>query len=124
MLLVFTLVQLGIYNLINMIIILLTVIYVDYFGIKQLPQSVNIIAHKVKKNIFELIKNLELKKPVGFFLLTRSDPKERKNRLWYLFILSVLGAVAVYSRYIFYTFDFFCKSGYWLTELESLVDFD
>lgn len=123
-LLVFTLVQLGIYNLINMIIILLAVIYVDYFGIKQLPQSVNIIAQKVKKNIFELIKNLELKQPIGFFILTRSDPEERKNRLWYLFVLSTLGAVAFYSRYIFYPFDLFSMSGSWLIDLESVIDFD
>ncbi|WP_313807777.1 hypothetical protein [Flavobacterium sp.] len=123
-LLLFTLVQLGIYNLVNMLIILMLVIYVDYFGLKQLPKSVNIIAHKVKHNIFELIKNLELKKPLSFFLFTRSDKTEQKNRFWYLFILSTLGGVAFYSRYIFYPFDLFSMSGSWLSDLETVIDFD
>ncbi|ESU24887.1 hypothetical protein FEDK69T_04410 [Flavobacterium enshiense DK69] len=124
MLLVFVLVQLGIYNLLNVILLLLAVIYVDYFGIRQIPQSVNIISQKIKRNIFELIENIELKKPIGFFVLTRSDPQERKNRLWYLFLLSTIGIVAFYSRYIFYQFDMFSLSGSWISDLESVIDFD
>ncbi|HSD15605.1 MAG TPA: hypothetical protein VLB74_13215, partial [Flavobacterium sp.] len=124
MLLIFGLVQLGMYNLLNVIIILLVIIYVDYFGVKQIPHSVNIISQKIKRNIFELIENIELKKPVGFFVLTRSDPKERKNRLWYLFLLSIIGGVTFYSRYIFYRFDLFSLSGSWISDLESVIDFD
>lgn len=123
-LLVFGLVQLGIYNLLNTVILLLLVIYVDYFGIKNIPQSINITSQKVKRNIFELIQNIELKKPIGFFVLTRSNPEERNNRLWYLFLLSTLGVVAFYSRYIFYQFDMFSLSGSWISDLESIIDFD
>lgn len=123
-LLVFGLVQLSIYNLLNTIIILMVVIFVDYFGVKKLPQSINIISEKVKRNIFELIQNIELKKPFGFFVSTRSNPEERNKRLWYLFLLSTLGVVAFYSRYIFYQFDMFSLSGSWISDLESIIDFD
>lgn len=123
-LLVFGLVQLGIYNLLNTIIILIVVIFLDYFGVKKLPQSINIISEKVKRNIFELIQNIELKKPFGFFVSTRSNPEERNKRLWYLFLLSTLGVVAFYSRYIFYQFDMFSLSGSWISDLESIIDFD
>jgi len=123
-LLIFSLVQLGIYNLMNTVIVLVMIVYVDYFGIKQVPNSVSIISEKIKRNIFDLIKNLELKKPIGFFVLTRSDPEEKKNRLWYFFLLSILGATAFYSRYIFYKFDMFSLSGSWLSDLENVTDFD
>jgi len=123
-LLIFGLVQLGIYNLLNTVFILVLVIFVDYFGIKNIPQSINITSQKVKRNIFELIQNIELKKPIGFFVLTKSNPEERNNRLWYLFLLSTLGIVAFYSRYIFYQFDLFSLSGSWISDLESVIDFD
>lgn len=123
-LLVFGLVQLVAYNLLNTVIILALIIYVDYFGIKKLPQSINITSQKVKRNIFELIQNIELKKPISFFIFTKSDPKERNKRLWYLFLLSTLGVVAFYSRYIFYQFDLFSLSGSWISDLETVIDFD
>lgn len=123
-LLIFGLIQLGIYNLLNVVVVLVGVIFIDYFGIKKIPQSINIISQKVKRNIFELIQNIELKKPIGFFVLTRSNPEERNKRLWYLFLLSTLGIVAFYSRYMFYQFDMFSLSGSWISDLESIIDFD
>ena len=123
-LLIFGLIQLGIYNLLNVTVILTVVIFIDYFGIKKIPQSINIISQKVKRNIFELIRNIELKKPIAFFVSTRSNPEERNNRLWYLFLLSTLGIVAFYSRYMFYQFDMFSLSGSWISDLESIIDFD
>ncbi|WP_218120817.1 hypothetical protein [Flavobacterium saliperosum] len=123
-LLIFGLIQLGIYNLLNVVAILVGVIFIDYFGIKKIPQSINIISQKVKRNIFELIRNIELKKPISFFVSTRSNPEERNKRLWYLFLLSTLGVVAFYSRYIFYQFDMFSLSGSWISDLERIIDFD
>lgn len=123
-LLIFGLIQLGIYNLLNVVAILVGVIFIDYFGIKKIPQSINIISQKVKRNIFELIQNIEMKKPIAFFVFTRSNPEERNKRLWYLFLLSTLGVVAFYSRYIFYQFDMFSLSGSWISDLESIIDFD
>lgn len=123
-LLIFGLVQLGIYNLMNTIIILVGVIIVDYFGVKKIFQSINIVAFKVKKNIFELIKNIELKKNIRFYLTTRSNPEERNKRLWYLFLLSTIGIVAFYSRYLFYQFDMYSFSGSWISDLESIINFD
>ncbi|ESU27220.1 hypothetical protein FLJC2902T_21940 [Flavobacterium limnosediminis JC2902] len=123
-LIIFCLVQIGIYNLSNTLIILFGIFIIDYFGIKGLPNFINVTSQKIKKNIFELIQNIELKKPLSFFILPRSNPKERNNRLWYLFLLSTVGLVTFFSRSIFYPFDMFSLSGSWISDLESVIDFD
>lgn len=122
--LLFVLVQLGIYNLFNTIIVFCFFIVIDYLGLRLITKSFAFGTNKIKQKTFELIKNVELNKPWSFYLNTKTNSETRKKRLWILFLLFVLGLITFFSRYYFTKFDLYALSNIWVLELETVIDFD
>ncbi len=122
--LLFSLVQLGIYNLFNTIVIFMAFIVIDYLGVRLIGKSLAFSFSKVKQKTFELIKNIELKKSWSFYINTKTGSKTRKKRLWILFLLFVLSFITFFSRYYFTKYDLYALSNLWILELETIIDFD
>lgn len=122
--LLFVLVQLGIYNLFNTIIVFCFFIVIDYLGLRLITKSFAFGTNKIKQKTFELIKNVELNKSWSFYLNTKTNSETRKKRLWILFLLFVLGLITFFSRYYFTKFDLYALSNIWVLELETVIDFD
>ncbi|HQA74126.1 MAG: hypothetical protein R2805_07220 [Flavobacterium sp.] len=122
--LLFTLVQLRIYNLFNTLIIFFFIIVIDYIGMKKLKKALTFSSKKVRKKTFELIKNIELKKDWSYYLTTKTDKSVRKQRLWLMVLLFILGFVTFFSRYYFTKYDVYALSNLWILELEQVVEFN
>jgi hypothetical protein len=122
--LIFILVQLGIYNLFNVIIIFLVFIFIDYVGLRLIKKSLAFSSNKIKYKTFELIKNVELNKNWLFYISTKTKSKTRNKRIWILALLIVLGFITFFSRYYFTKYDLYALSNLWMLELETVVGFD
>ncbi len=122
--LLFILVQLGIYNLFNIIIFFIIFIFIDYVGIRLIGKSLAFGSNKIKQKTFELIKNVELEKGWSFYINTRTSSKTKKKRLWILLLLVTLGFITFFSRYYFTKYDVYALSNLWMLELETVIDFD
>jgi hypothetical protein len=122
--LLFILVQLGIYNLFNTIVLFGLFIFLDYIGIRLLGKSLAFSSNKIKHKTFELIKNVELKKSWSFYINTKTNSKTRAKRLWMLVLLAILGFITFFSRYYFTKYDLYSLSNLWVLELETVIDFD
>ena len=122
--LLFSLVQLKIYTLFNTLLLFFIIIIIDYVGIKKLSKTLAFSSKKVKKKTFELIKNIELSKKWTFYLATKTDKTVRKNRLWLMFLLFILGFITFFSRYYFTKYDVYALSKLWIMELEQVVEFN
>ena len=122
--LIFILVQLGIYNLFNVIIIFLVFIFIDYVGLRLIKKSLAFSSNKIKYKTFELIKNVELNKNWSFYISTKTKSKTRNKRIWILALLIVLGFITFFSRYYFTKYDLYALSNLWMLELETVVGFD
>jgi hypothetical protein len=122
--LLFCLVQLGIYNLFNSILFLIVFIFIDYVGLAMLGKSITFGTNKIKQKTFELIKNVELQKKWSFYINTRTSSKTKKKRLWILLLLVTLGFITFFSRYYFTKYDVYALSNLWILELQTVVDFD
>lgn len=122
--LLFCLVQLGIYNLFNTILFLVVFVFIDYIGLPMIGKSLAFGSHKIKQKTFELIKNVELKKSWSFYINTRTSSKTKKKRLWILLLLVSLGFITFFSRYYFTKYDVYALSNLWILELQTVVDFD
>ena len=122
--LLFVLVQLGIYNLFNTIVLFSLFIVIDYLGIRLIGKSLAFSSSKIKQKTFELIKNVELKKSWSYYISTKTNSKTRAKRLWMLPLLAVLGFITFFSRYYFTKYDLYALSNLWILELETVIDFD
>ncbi|TDP58051.1 hypothetical protein [Flavobacterium dankookense] len=122
--LLFILVQLGIYNLFNVIIIFVVFIFIDYVGIRLIGKSLAFGSNKIKQKTFELIKNVELEKKWSYYINTRTSSKTKKKRLWILLLLVTLGFITFFSRYYFTKYDVYALSNLWMLELQTVIDFD
>lgn len=122
--LLFSLVQLRIYNLFNTLILLFLIIIIDYIGLKKIKSGLTFSSRKVRKKTFELIKNIELKKEWSYYLSTKTDKSTRNKRLWLMVLLFILGSITFFSRYYFTKYDVYALSNLWILELEQIVEFD
>jgi hypothetical protein len=123
-LLIFTTVQLGIYSLINCVILLLLVIIVDYIGVRNFFRFRRYIEETSRRNMHKMLKSIENKRPILSYFSVKSK-SGRKLGGWFMFVLVVLLAVLTFgSRFYFFRYDLYTLSGIWIADLQKVVDFD
>lgn len=120
---VFVTVQLSIYSLVNCMILLLIVIVVDFVGLRNIKRFRDYIDDASRRNLYNALKSIELKRPVLSWFALRRNPERRKS--WFIFVLIViLAAITFGSRYYFFTYDQYSLSGVWIADLQKVIDFD
>ncbi len=121
---VFVTVQLSIYTLINCVLLLVVVIVVDYVGLRDLRRFREYVDDVSRRNIYNTIKSIELKRPIlSWFAVRRLSGSKPQG--WLVFILVVvLAAITFGSRYYFFRYDQYSLSGVWIADLQKVIDFD
>jgi hypothetical protein len=122
---VFVTVQLSIYSLVNCIILLMVVIVVDFVGLRNLKRIREYIDDSSRRNIYNALKSIELRRPILSWFAIRRQTTERKGSGWIVFIvIVVLAAITFGSRYYFLRYDQYSLSGIWIADLQKVIDFD
>lgn len=120
----FALIQLQIYSLINFLLILLFLILLDVAGIKNLKNPVRFFKEISKERFFEFIKNNENKKSIKEIIQLEKPKKIKDDRVFIFYITIVLILAAFIGRYYFYIYDIYLLSDLWLTDLYKIIQFD
>ena len=76
--LVFVMIQLGVYNFLNLLFLLSLLLLFDYIGIKNIKRPKKYITQKLNLHALEFLKNIENKKPLSFWLRLDKD-RDRKS---------------------------------------------
>lgn len=120
---IFITVQLSIYALFNCVVILAVVIIIDYIGLRNLRKFREYIDESSRKNIYNALKSIELKRPVlAWFSIKR---RTSSGNGWFLFaLIVVLAAITFGSRFYFFKYDLYSLSGVWIADLQKVIDFD
>lgn len=121
---IFLTVQLGIYDLMNCILILLLVIIIDFVGLQKLKSPIEFLEKKVQRNINKLIKNIELNQLRLSWFAVKRNKKAVYHGFFLLFLIAFLVSVTFISRYYFFKYDSYTLSGVWITDLEKVINFD
>ena len=124
LILIFLLVQFNIYNLFNVIFILIIIVFIGSVGRKNILKPILFSTKKIKRSIFEFLKNVELQKKISFFILPKINSENRVTILTLLFTVVFLGIITFASRYFFFKFDLYSLSDLWSSDLETVIDFD
>lgn len=117
---IFVTVQLSIYDLLNCMIILLTIILIDYIGVKNLRNIREYLNVSTKKNIHKLLKHIELKRPAISWIAFRKSG----NGLFAILLIVILAIITFGSRFYFFKYDLYSLSNGWIGDLEKVIDFD
>ncbi len=125
LLLLFLLVQLNAYNLFNMLFVLLMVIIVDLIGFKNLRNPRRFFNMQIKSSLLQLLRNIEAKKSVKFWVSLPAKKKKKKNHNWLILVLTILiGFITFISRYYFVRFDNYALTASWIEDLSKIIKFD
>jgi hypothetical protein len=120
----FVTIQLGIYDLINCILILLLIIAIDSIGFQNLRNPAAYFDSKIKSGIHKLLKRIEGKKSLSsWFVFKKRDPVQ-KNRFFVLLLIMILATITFISRSYFFKYDLYSLSNIWISDLEKVIGFD
>ncbi|NUY79912.1 hypothetical protein HUK80_03315 [Flavobacterium sp. MAH-1] len=124
--LIFTSVQIGIYNLVNCVIILLVIIAVDYIGLRNLRHPKTYYENTVRNNVQLLLKRMENEYPVKkwFQFTKRTKNTGKVSGLYILLLVIAISVITFASRVYFFKYDSYSLSPVWISDLETIVGFD
>ncbi len=123
-LMLFATVQLGMYDLLNCLVILSLVMALDIVGVARLRNFRSYIDTFGRRHLLGAIKRVELRKPLRTWLDFKRK-RDQNGKRYYIFILIVVLAAAAFgSRFYFLKFDQYALSSMWLDDLQKVMDFD
>jgi hypothetical protein len=120
----FVLIQLRIYSLINFLLILLFLILIDVIGIKNLKNPVKFFKEASKSRFFDFIKNTENKKSIKEIIKLERPKNLKDDRVYIFYTTLVLIVAAFIGRYYFYIYDTYLLSDLWISDLYKIIQFD
>lgn len=123
--LIFCLVQLSAYNTFNCYFLLSLFVLLDSIGIQNLKNPKGFIKQAFKKANINLIKAVENRKSLRYFLsIIPKDKNVRfENRILFWTVI-IIGATTFLSRYFFVIYDNYSLSDSWINDLNSVLQFD
>lgn len=120
----FLLIQLQIYSLVNFLLILLLVILIDVVGIKNFKNPIKFFKTKAKERFFEFVKNNENKKSIKEIFQLEKPKIVLDDRVFIFYITLFLILAAFVGRYYFYIYDTYLLSDLWISDLQKIILFD
>jgi hypothetical protein len=124
LLVVFVLIQLSVYSLINYLLIMLLLILVDVVGIKNFKNPIRYFKDISKSRFFEFLKDNENRKPIKELIRLEKPKKLTDDRVFIFYATLFLIVAAFIGRYYFYIYDIYLLSDLWVTELNKVILFD
>ena len=124
LLVVFVLIQLSVYSLINYLLIMLLLILIDVVGIKNFKNPIRYFKDISKSRFFEFLKDNENKKPIKELIRLEKPKKITDDRVFIFYATLFLIVAAFIGRYYFYVYDIYLLSDLWLNELNKVILFD
>ena len=121
---VFVLIQLSVYSLINYVLIMLFIILIDVVGIKNFKNPVRYFKEASKSRFFEFLKDNENRKPLREVIRLERPKKLKDDRVFIFYATLVLIVAAFIGRYYFYTYDTYLLSDLWISNLNKVILFD
>lgn len=121
---IFVTIQLGIYDLLNCIIILLFIIAIDFVGFKNLKNLQNYLDSKIKELIHKVLKRIERNKSVSSWFTLKKNKTIQKDSLFLFLLIAVLVTITFISRFYFFRYDLYTLSNSWISDLEKVLRFD
>ena len=124
LILVFIMIQLGVYNFLNLLFLLSLLLLLDYIGIKNIKRPKKYITNQINLHALDFLKNIENNKPLSFWLRLDKNSNLQKRDLQMIFIVSTLILLQFFVKYYIFNFDIFSFSKLWYSNLGSIIDFD
>lgn len=124
LIMVFVMIQLGVYNFLNLLFLLSLLLLLDYIGLRNIKRPKKYITNQINLQALEVLKNIENKKPLSFWLRLDKDSNLQKRDLQMIFIVSSLIFLQFLTKYYIFNFDVFSFSKLWYSNLGSIIDFD
>lgn len=121
---VFVLIQLSVYSLINFVLIMLFIILIDVVGIKNFKNPVRYFKEASKSRFFEFLKDNENRKPLRELIRLERPKKLKDDRVFIFYATLILIVLAFVGRYYFYSYDTYLLSDLWVSNLNKLILFD
>jgi hypothetical protein len=117
-------VQLGVYNFLNLIFVTFIFFILEYIGLENIRSPKEYISKKLDLKALEFLKNIEQKKPFSFWIRLDKDSNFQKKDLQIIGI--VLGLTVISFSIIFYFFnlDNYTFSNEWYLNLERIINLD
>lgn len=122
--LVFILVEMNVFSLLNYLFIILLIIFIDFVGIKNLKNPFRYLKESINQSFYSLIKHIESKKSVWELIKFESNPETKKEHKFIFYITIALITLAFIGRFYFYKFDTFIFSDLWISSLKRIISFD
>lgn len=124
LILVFVMIQLGVYNFLNLIFLLSLLILFDYIGIRNIKRPKKYIINQLNLLSLDFLKNIENKKPLSFWFRLDKNSDLQKKDLQMIFIVSTLVLLQFLVKYYIFNFDVFSFSKLWYANLGNIINFD
>lgn len=122
-LVIFGTIQLGIYNLINCLIILIVIIIIDIIGFSNFFHLKKYIETNTKAQVHQILRDIERKRPVKSWLGLAKRSRNRENTFLFTIVV-LLSFITFGTRFFFLKYDLYSLSGTWLTNLIQYGAFD
>lgn len=124
LIIVFVLIQLNVYSLINFLFVILIFILLDVVGIKYFKNPLKFFKKSSKNRFFEFLKDTENKKSIIERVKLERPKNLKDDRVYVFYCTLILITLAFLGRYYFYTYDTFLLSDLWITDLYKIIQFD
>lgn len=124
LIIVFVLIQLNVYSLINFLFVILIFILLDVVGIKYFKNPLKFFKRSSKNRFFEFLKDTENKKSIVERIKLERPKNLQDDRVYIFYCTLTLIALAFVGRYYFYIYDTFLLSDLWITDLYQIIQFD
>ena len=121
---VFVLIKLTTYSLINYVLIMLLIVLVDVVGINNFKNPLRFFKEVSKSRFFEFLKNNENETPLRELIRLEKPKKLIDDRVFVFYVTLVLIFAAFIGRYYFYIYDTYLLSDLWIANLNDVILFD
>jgi len=124
LILLFVLIEIEIYSLINFVLIMSLIITIDFIGFRNLKNPIKHIHTLTNKLFHSIIVTIDEKKPLRNLFKLENTEEFTKDRVFIFWLILVLIGLAFTGRYFFYEYDTYLFSDLWVSDLSKIIAFD
>lgn len=123
-LIAFVLVLFNCYNLYNTLVILLVYILFDTYNFRGVKYIYNQMSQKVKTSVLFLLKHIELKQSLMFWISIKSKNNHKIIALKSIIIITVISSVIFLFRGHLFSYDKYILSELWIEDLNKVLSYN
>lgn len=124
LILVFFMIQLGVYNFLNLLFLLSIWLLFEYIGIENLKHPKRLLTEKINIQALSFLKNIENKKKFSNWLRLDKENNLQKTDIQLIATLAALVSMQFFIEYYIFNFDIFSFSKLWNANLSDIIHLD